>query len=168
MLKDIKKGDTSDPPCISMYVPKTNKYGFKMVDKDDLVLYRSIRGTSNLESLHQYLTTSFGHTVAGPWYSDILLTVVRHFYNWRMSMKNRPNFPSVMHYDSLLIDRINNLYENIFGHRKHQEWSTYNENLPHKSAYGVVPVSDVHTMELVKLCQNDKDILATKPMLDYL
>ena len=81
MLAMVKKGYASDPPSLSMYIPKTNSYGESMVDKDGLVLYRSIKGTSNLESLYQYLTTSFGCTMAGPWYSDILLAVVRHFYN---------------------------------------------------------------------------------------
>lgn len=82
-----------------------------MVDKDGLILYRSLRGTSNLESLHQYLTTSFGHTAAGPLYSDCLLTLVRHYYNWRMSLKNRPGFPQLIHYDGIMIDRINCYYE---------------------------------------------------------
>ena len=81
MLDMFRKGYASDPPSMAMYIHKTDNFGRRMVDKDGLALYRSIRGTSNLKSLHQYLTTSFGHTVAGPWYSDSLLAVVRHFYN---------------------------------------------------------------------------------------
>lgn len=81
---------------------KTDRFGRIMIDRDGLPLYRSIRGTSNLESIHQYLTTSFGHTMAGPWYSDSLLAILRHFLNWRMSRKNRPNFPNLMHYDGQL------------------------------------------------------------------
>ena len=101
MLEMIKQGYGSDPPLMSMYVPKTNMNGNTAVDKDGLTLYRLLRGTSNLESLHQYLTTSFGHTVAGPWCSNNLLAVVCHFYNWRMPRRNRPNFPSLEHYDGL-------------------------------------------------------------------
>ena len=93
MLELVKKGYASDPPGMAMYLPKTDSYGRPLIDKDGLKLYRSVRGTSNLESLHQYLTTSFGHTVAGPMYSDELLTIVRHQYNWRMSLKNHPGFP---------------------------------------------------------------------------
>ena len=114
MLDMFRKGYASDPPSMAMYIHKTDNFGRRMVDKDGLALYRSIRGTSNLESLHQYLTISFGHTVAGPWYSDSLLAVVRHFYNWRMSRKNRPKFPPLMHYDGMLVDRINNMYELIY------------------------------------------------------
>ena len=80
MLLTIKGGYGSDPPTMSIYVRKTDMYGKYFVDADGLYLYRSLRGTSNLESLHQYLTTSFGHTVAGPYYSDVLFAVVRHQY----------------------------------------------------------------------------------------
>ena len=66
MLDTIKKGYASDPPHMAMYLPTMDMYGRPMVDSDGLILYRSLRGTSNLESLHQYLTTSFGHTTAAP------------------------------------------------------------------------------------------------------
>ena len=85
MLDLVKKGYASDPPNCAMCIQKKDEHGRKLVDKDGLTLYRSIRGTSNLESLHQYLTTSFGHTVSGPYYSDSLLAIVRHQYNWMMS-----------------------------------------------------------------------------------
>lgn len=62
-------------------ISKTDNFGRVMKDKDGLQPYRSLRGTSNLESLHQYLTTSFGHTIAGPKYSDSLLVILRHKYN---------------------------------------------------------------------------------------
>ena len=116
MLLTVKRGYGSNSPNMLMYVRKTDKFGRYLVDSDGLNLYRSLRGTSNLESLHQYLTTSFGHTVAGPYYSDVLLAVVRHQYNWRMSRKNRPNFPQLMHYEGRYLDRINTLYEAIFGY----------------------------------------------------
>ena len=151
----IRKGHASDPKHMSMYIPKTNNYGQPMVDQDGLMLYRSLRGTSNLESLHQYLTTSFGHTVSGPWYSDTLLTIVRHMYNWRMSRKNRPGFPPVMHYDGLLIDQINNNYEIIYGISKYREWTTCNENLPTSSAYGIVHIQQSLT-SVVSATQDDK------------
>lgn len=106
-FKDKKDTETGD--VLFNKRAKTDKYGRVMVDQDGLPLYRSLRGTSNLESLHQYLTTSFGHTMSGPWYSDSLLTVLRHFFNWRMSRKNRPNFPKINHYDGILLDRINRL-----------------------------------------------------------
>lgn len=140
MLDLVKKGYASDPPGVHLYLPKTDSLGRQMRDKDGLPLYRSLRGTSNLESLHQYLTTSFGHTMAGPLYSDSLLCVLRHNYNWRMSRKNRQHFPQLMHYDGLLIDRINRLYEGIYGYKKYVSWEAFNDNIATKSVFGIVEV----------------------------
>ena len=168
MLEMVKKGYASDPVNIAMYIAKTNRHGIPLVDKDGLTLYRSIRGTSNLESLHQYLTTSFGHTIAGPWYSDVLLRVVRHFYNWRMSLKNRPHFPNLTHYNGLLIDLINTSYELIFGYSKYRDWSSFNENLPLQSVYGIVPVESRRSANIIKLGEADKQKIKQSPMLEYL
>ena len=52
-LNMIKKGCTSDLPGMLMYIPKTDNYGRPVVEKDGLALYRLVRGTSNLERLHQ-------------------------------------------------------------------------------------------------------------------
>lgn len=167
VLEMVKKGYCSDPPGMELYVEKTDKWGRKIVDEDGLTLYRSARGTSNLESLHQYLTTSFGHTIAGPYYSDCLLAIVKHHYNWRQSRKNRPGFPPIGHYNGLLIDRINELYERIYGHKKYVDWSEYNENIPLKSAYGIVEVEKSLTSELV-ITEEDKQKISKNQMLKYL
>lgn len=167
VLEMVKKGYASDPPGMSLYVLKTDKYGKPMKDEDGLVLYRSIRGTSNLESLHQYLTTSFGHTRSGPRYSDNLLTILRHMYNWRMSLKNRPKFPNILHYDGLLIDRINALYEMIYGYRKYRNWQPFNEYIPSVSVYGIVPIKNTLTSSL-KATEEDKELLSKNGMLSYL
>ena len=146
---------------------KTNKSGAPEVDKDGLALYRSLRGTSNLESLHQYLTTTFGHSIAGPMYSDVLLTVVRHHYNWRMSRKNRPGFPQVMHYEGELIDRINTMYEALFGYTKYRNWETFNESLPLSSSYGIVAVDSIYS-SLLQQNEQDSTILSKNSSLNYL
>ena len=166
MLEAVKKGYASDPPKLSMYAPKTDMYDRAIVDDDGLVLYRSLRGTSNLESLHQYLTTSFGHTVAGPWYSDMLLCVVRHHYNWRMSRKNRPFFPQLMHYEGTLIDRINALYELLYGYPKYRHWKSFNESLPLESTYGIVGVDSELT--LCNPTDSDTQLISKHTTLKYL
>lgn len=167
MLEIVRKGYASDPTHMSMYVPKTNAYGQNMKDRDGLQLYRSIRGTSNLESLHQYLTTSFDHTTAGPWYSDMVLAIVRHHYNWRMSRKNRPGFPPLSHYNGLLIDRVNNLYESIYGYPKYPQWKSFNENLPLQSAYGIVAIDQERTSS-VNASEADVAAISKSKTLKYL
>lgn len=165
MLEMIRQGYASDPPGLLLYVPKTDKFGRQMVDSDGLPLYRSLRGTSNLESIHQYLTTSFGHTMSGPWYSDTLLAMVWHFLNWRMSMKNRPNFPRIMQYNGLLIDRTNALYELVFHHPKYRHWDNFNDNLPTDSPFGIVPVPN---KKAIKFTDEDEAYLSNNKMLTYL
>ena len=113
------------------------------------------------------LQLHFGYTIAGPCYSDVLLSIVRHNYNWRMSRKNRPNFPQIMHYEGELIDRINILYESLYGYPKHKHWQTYNESLPIVPAYGFVPVSKEYS-SLFHAADNDKTKLSKNYMLQYL
>ena len=65
MLLTVKRGYWSDPPNMPMHVRKTDKYGRYVVDSDGLNIYRSLRGTSNMGSLHQHLTTSYsGRTIS--------------------------------------------------------------------------------------------------------
>ena len=66
VLEAILRGELSDPPGAEWYVRKTNQRGEVMVDRDGLWLYRCFRGTNLTESMHQSLTTAFGHTRAGP------------------------------------------------------------------------------------------------------
>jgi ribosomal protein S27AE len=142
VLKMIAEGYISDPPGYEFYVRKTDSRGRPMVDKDGLRLYRSLRGTSTLESLHQKLTLCFGHFRAGIEYSDCLLAIVRHIQNWRASERNRPDFPQVRHYDGRALDMMNELYEAIFGYPKYSDWIPFNEAVGTSKAspFGIVPL----------------------------
>lgn len=140
VLEMVRYGYLSDPPGAEFYTRKTDQYGREMVDKDGLWLYRCFRGTNSVESMHQTLTTSFGHTRAGPRYSDNLLALVRHQLNWRSSERNRPHFPHVRHYDGRALDTINQLYEEIFGMPKFPHWVHSNNVHVAYSPYGIVPL----------------------------
>ena len=72
VLKAILRGEYSDPPgpLCEFYCQKTDNYGQDMVDKDGLWVYRSMRGTSLLSSMHQNITKAFGNTMAGVLYID--------------------------------------------------------------------------------------------------
>lgn len=84
-----------------------------------------------------------------------------------MSRKNRPGFPNLSHYNGLLIDRTNHLYELVFGHPKYNSWSEFNENLPVESAYGIVPVKNELT-SILAYTQDDLTHLSKKKSLLYL
>ena len=72
VLKAILRGEYSDPPgpLCEFYCQKTDNYGQYMVDKDGLWVYRSMRGTSLLSSMHQNITKEFGNTMDGVLYID--------------------------------------------------------------------------------------------------
>jgi hypothetical protein len=136
-----------------------------MVDSDGLWLYRSIRGTSNLESLHQKLTKAFGHKRAGPQYSDNLLCHFRHRYNWRASERNRPFFPRVGHYNGLALDTINDLYEALFGMPKFPYWCQQGRFTTKSSLYGIVPL---HRKENVNEGEDVSPVDGLTKSLNYL
>lgn len=142
VLEMIRLGYLSDPPNAQFYTRKTNIHGQPMVDKDGLWLFRSFRGTPLTESMHQNLSTSFGHTRAGPRYSDNLLARVRHGFNWRASERNRPHFPQVGHYNGRALDTINQLYETLFEVPKYPHWQHFNETTKQKLLYGIVPLDE--------------------------
>lgn len=152
ILVMVKSGLLSDPPGYSFYVRRIKKDGSPMVDKLGLQLYRSIRGTSTLESLHQTMNKYFGHTYSGAWYSDCLLTLIRHQHNWRCSLRNDRHFPKFHHYDSTLIDKVNDLYEFCFGRPKYRNWISTNDCLCTSSPFGICRIDseDMSDVPVVK------------------
>ena len=85
-----------------------------------------------------------------------------------MPIKNWLHFSTITHYDGLLIDHINNLYELIFGSPKHRDFASFNENLPTKYAYGIVPVNKTHTLNIKPILNADKRCFSEKMTLLYL
>jgi hypothetical protein len=175
VLKLLKSGLLTDPPGFSFYVKKMDSNGIPMKDKYGLQLYRSIRGTSLLESLHQMLARSFGHTYAGAWYSDSLLTLILHYSNWRASIRNRPGFPKLRHYDGQAIDKVNEYYEKCFGRLKYPTWICMNDCLldtaPGTTLFGIVPIADnppgnsnivVNGIVQVEKIRNTRDYIALR------
>ena len=163
ILKMIQLGFISDPPGISFYVQLFDAHdGTPKLDQKGLQLYRSIRGTSLVESFHELLTRSFGHTQAGPYYSDCLLTLVRHTHNWRASMRNRPGFPQLHHYDGEAIDIVNDLHEFCFAQVKYPNWIGADKGRlsPDVSPYGIVTGLNASVVSCPKAFQNSKDYIA--------
>lgn len=172
VLEMIKAGLLSDPPGVSFYVKVLNHDGSPKTDKKGLQLYRSIRGTNLVESIHQTYTRAFGHSRAGIMYSDNLLTYIRHIHNWRCSLRNRPGFPRLRHFDGEAIDTVNDLYEYVFGVVKYPDWVTTREVInPHtiKSPFGVVSntSNDCNTQQQrPKKFKNSKEYIAYRQHSD--
>ena len=118
---------------------------------------------------------SFGHTYDGAWYSDSLLTLILHYSNWRASIRNRPVFPKLRHYDGQAIDKVNEYYEKCFGPLKYPTWICMNDCLldtaPGTTLFGIVPFADnppgnsnivVNGIVQVEKIRNARDYIALR------
>ena len=148
VLEMMQAGYLSDPHGVSFYINLYNEDSTLHLNKRGLQLYRSVRGTSLVESLHELLTRSFGHTRAGARYSDNFLTKLCHYSNWRASLRNRQGFPQLRHYDGIAVDIVNDLNKECFGTLKYPEWAGTNNIILRKdmSLFGVV--KDLCNVEL--------------------
>lgn len=162
VLTMIEKGFVSDPPGISFYVKKLNYDGTPKVDQKGLQLYRCLRGTGKVESLHEMYTRCLGHTRAGAQYTDCLLAEIRKVYNWRMSLLHRPNFPQLRHYNGQAIDLVNDLYESCFNAPKYPSWVSANDVVipPGVSPYGIVPNEGFNSID--RKVTNSQDYIAAR------
>jgi hypothetical protein len=79
----------------------------------------------------------------------------------------RPNFPDLHHYDGLLIDRTNELYEDLFGRLNYEHWVPFNDSLPVDSPFGVVRIGcdEMPTIELSEV--EEKKLSSLNPNLSY-
>jgi hypothetical protein len=142
LLKHVRNGCLSDPEGVDLYMP---------ISKDSLGLieYRCIRGTSDVESLHQKLEMNFAPWNAGPEYADNNLAVKRHRFNIRASERYRKGFPKVGHYDHYILDETYRYMKTIFEKLNciHDWWDPESFNLldgPSKcfrftESFGILP-----------------------------
>jgi hypothetical protein len=110
-------------------------------------LFRSIRGTSDVESFHQLLEMRFQPWNAGPRFSNNVLAVIRHRFNIRRSEENRVGFPKIGHYEHYLLDRIQTNTAALFGKGVLRWWIPtllYNVS---PETFGIVPcvVDDINS-----------------------
>ena len=74
----------------------------------------------------------------GVLYIDWLMTLLWHKMNWKSSERNQPDFPQVRHYNSLMIDYVNELCESIFGFNKYVNWELSTNYMEDNLPYGIV------------------------------
>ena len=72
-----------------------------------------------------------------------------------------------MHYDGMLVDRINNMYELIYGYTKHRAWLSFKENLPLQSAFGIVTINNELTSN-IRYTPYDFEGMPKNKILKYL
>ncbi|KAI3634284.1 hypothetical protein MIR68_007888 [Amoeboaphelidium protococcarum] len=93
----VDKGCLSDPPEIQLYYQTA-------IDQNRLKTYRCIRGTIDLQGgIHQKFVGKLKTWNAGPAFADAALAIVVHRQIMRASVRNRPAFPDLGHYNHYLV-----------------------------------------------------------------
>ena len=140
ILEMKRAGCLSDPHGVSFYVNLFNADCMLHLDKHGLQMFRSVRGTRLVESLYELLSRSFGHTKTESCYFESILTKLHHNSIWRASLRNRPGFPQLQHYDRKAGDIVSDFYEKCSGTLKYSEWAGTNDIILPKdvSPFGVV------------------------------
>ena len=72
--------------------------------------------------------------------SDALLAQFRHRYNQRCSERRRAGFPKVGHYDTWLIDKLQELVSLNHGKLLFPEWSNTSDLIDTPERFGTVPI----------------------------
>lgn len=154
LLIHAKRGCLSDPQNVPLYYEKGR-------DKDGLTLWRCVRGTSDVEgAVHQKISYKFRAWNAGPEYADSALAILRDRHNVRASQRNRPNFPTLGHYEHYLVDHIQVITKQLYGRPVHDWWVEPTNFVMTKESFGVLPV--------VPLDQQEVDLRFDDPrMKDY-
>ena len=71
-------------------------------------------------------------------YIDWLMTLLWHHMNCKLSERNQPDFTQFRHYNNLMVDYVNELYESIFGFTKYVNWELSTNYMEENSLYGIV------------------------------
>ena len=140
VLKEILAGYASDPPGVSFYHQRLDAHGRPAFDEHGLPLYDCSRGTNDTECVHKQIVTTFGTWCTGIEMSDALLAEFRHRYNQRCSERRRAGFPRLGHYDTWLVDKLQELVERNHGKPLYAEWSSTSDYADTPEKFGTVPI----------------------------
>ena len=129
ILDDIEIGYYSDPPGVDFYHYIVNEDGAIKTDKHGIKLLRCTRGTNSVENTHRQYSTTFRFR-AGCEFADCLLGDRRHRQNEKIARALFKGHPDIGHYDTFLIDKLQNLLERNHKKRLYDSWvnaSDFNE-----------------------------------------
>jgi hypothetical protein len=128
-------------------------------EEDGLNIYRCARGTNSVEgSIHQKIVQAFGTYNAGPALADDLLAEFRHRHNEDASRRNRPNYLDVGHYDTWMVDDLQNVMIELGFQNPFPNWVNSSSFKPTNEAFGIVPLAAIP--EHMKYDKNRNDGMA--------
>lgn len=103
---------------------------------------------------------------AGPQYIDHILTVIRHRHNVRASEQNRPNYPRLGHYDTHLIDLLQDQAHFLYKRPLFEWWATDKfYKLPVvEETFGVIPIVPKEEYETI----TEEDLAGLTPSRKFI
>jgi hypothetical protein len=140
VLVEILQGYASDVPGELYYQLRLDKSGEVVRNHLGLPMINCCCGTSDVEAVHIQLHVVFRNWEMGVEMLDCLLAEFRQRYNYSISEQNIPGFPQIGHFDTWLIDLVQNLVARNHGVCVYCNWSNASEWAPTKEKFGLVPM----------------------------
>ena len=147
VLREILLGYYSDPPGMEMYTKKLSKDGSVKKNKYGMELIECMRGTNRTEAYHKNLAVTFNAWHTGIEMSDALLMESMHRYNHRCSERRRLGFPKLAHFDTWLVDQLQNLVLDNHGQVLYPNWSNASDYVETNERFHTV---SIHSADLDK------------------
>jgi hypothetical protein len=149
VLKEILRGEASDPPNHTFYTqrlntrgePKTNKYGMQLINCH--------RGTNDVENTHKHIVSTFGTWTTGVETSCTLMSERRHRFNQRMSQKYRVGYPIIGHYNTWQVDLLQLLVESNHGVTLFPYWVNASDYKDTDESFDLVALQSTELHEAV-------------------
>ena len=142
VLHEILEGLISDPPGISFYSFKYGSDGTILKNKYGMELLTCNRGTNDVENIHKHLVTVFGTWNTGIEMSSCLLRERRHRHNHTCSQNHRLGFPTIGHYDTWMVDSLQNLVQRNHSVLLYPHWSNSSDYRQTPESLGTVALHD--------------------------
>ncbi len=144
ILVEIKNGYYSDPPGTEFYSHIIKDDGSIKTDKYGIKLLRSSHGTNSVENTHRQYSTTFRFRT-GIEMADCLLEERRHRQNQNIACECFESYPDVGHFDTWLIDKLQNLLEHNHGKRLYDDWISASDFQKTPESFNMVAL---HSKEL--------------------
>jgi hypothetical protein len=158
VLKEILRGEASDPPGFCFYTqrldgngePKTNSYGIQLINCH--------RGTNDVENSHKQIVTTFGTWHTGVEFSCTLLRERRHRHNDRMAQRYRVGYVNLGHYDTWLVDLLQTLVEKNHGVALFPYWVNASDYKDTDESFDLVALHSTDLHEAVNSIAVNPDV----------
>jgi hypothetical protein len=127
VLEEILQGYAYDVPGESYYRLRFDESGEVIRNRLGIPMISCCRGTSDVEAVHRQLHAVFRNWEMGVEMLDCMLAEFRQRYNHRISERKIPGFPQIGHFDTWLIDLVQNLIAQNHGVHVYRNWSNASE-----------------------------------------